>query len=179
MSLLAAVMSFLVTVMSVPGAKVERQVDEHDDDDDGDEHGVLLSMPGLMTAQHLRSYAALATIRAAQGLEGLAECVLEVVEPVGRHQQRRAETLTRAAEFGPASVRVNAISPGVVRIPSPADTIVHPGDLMMKGTPAGTVGSPDAVASADVYLASDEASFVHGIVLDVDGGRTTTAVMAA
>ena len=33
--------------------------------------------------------------------------------------------------------------------------------------------------SAAVYLASDEAAFVHGIVLDVDGGRTTTAVIAA
>jgi NAD(P)-dependent dehydrogenase (short-subunit alcohol dehydrogenase family) len=91
------------------------------------------------------------------------------------------ETLTRAwaAEFGPAGVRVNAISPGVVRIPVPGETTVHPGDVMMKGTPAGTVGSPDAIASAAVYLASDEASFVHGIVLDVDGGRTTTAVIAA
>jgi NAD(P)-dependent dehydrogenase (short-subunit alcohol dehydrogenase family) len=56
---------------------------------------------------------------------------------------------------------------------------VHPGDVMMKGTPAGTVGSPDAIASAAVCLASDEASFVHGTVLDVDGGRTTTAVIAA
>ena len=90
------------------------------------------------------------------------------------------ETLTRAwaAEFGPAGVRVNAISPGVVRIPSPGETTVYPGYVMMKGTPAGTVGSPDAIASAAVYLASDEASFVHGIVLDVDGGRTTTAVIA-
>jgi NAD(P)-dependent dehydrogenase (short-subunit alcohol dehydrogenase family) len=44
--------------------------------------------------------------------------------------------------------------------------------------PVVEVGSPDAIASAAVYLASDEASFVHGIVLDVDGGRTTTAVIA-
>ena len=91
------------------------------------------------------------------------------------------ETLTRAwaAEFGPAGVRVNAISPGVVRTPSPDETAVHPGDAMMKGTPAGTVGPPAAIASAAVYLASDEAAFVHGIVLDVDGGRTTVAVIAA
>jgi NAD(P)-dependent dehydrogenase (short-subunit alcohol dehydrogenase family) len=50
---------------------------------------------------------------------------------------------------------------------------------MMQGTPAGTIGSPDAVAMAAVYLASDEAAFVHGAVLDVDGGRTTVAVIAA
>jgi NAD(P)-dependent dehydrogenase (short-subunit alcohol dehydrogenase family) len=91
------------------------------------------------------------------------------------------ETLTRAwaAEFGPHGVRVNAISPGVVRTPDPEETAPHPGDVMMQGTPAGTIGSPDAVAMAAVYLASDEAAFVHGAVLDVDGGRTTVAVIAA
>jgi NAD(P)-dependent dehydrogenase (short-subunit alcohol dehydrogenase family) len=49
---------------------------------------------------------------------------------------------------------------------------------MMKGTPAGRMGNPDAIANAAVYLAGDESSFVHGIVLDVDGGRTTAAVIA-
>ena len=88
------------------------------------------------------------------------------------------ETLTRAwaAEYGPHGVRVNAISPGVVLTPAPGE--VHPGQVMMKGTPAGRPGSPGEIAPAAVYLASDEAAFVHGIVLDVDGGRTTTAVIA-
>jgi NAD(P)-dependent dehydrogenase (short-subunit alcohol dehydrogenase family) len=88
------------------------------------------------------------------------------------------ETLTRAwaAEFGPQGVRVNAISPGVVRALAPGE--VHPAGAMMKGTPAGRPGSPDSIAFAAVYLASDEAAFVHGTVLDVDGGRTTTAVIA-
>ncbi|AGP53938.1 SDR family NAD(P)-dependent oxidoreductase [Streptomyces rapamycinicus] len=89
------------------------------------------------------------------------------------------ETLTRAwaAEFGPRGVRVNAISPGVVHTSVPGET--HPGEAMMNGTPAGGVGSPDAIAHAAVYLAGGEAAFVHGIVLDVDGGRTTAAVIAA
>ncbi|TWG06300.1 NAD(P)-dependent dehydrogenase (short-subunit alcohol dehydrogenase family) [Streptomyces brevispora] len=88
------------------------------------------------------------------------------------------ETLTRswAAEFGPQGVRVNAISPGVVQTSAPGE--VHPGEIMMKGTPAGQMGTPDAIANAAVYLAGDESSFVHGIVLDVDGGRTGVAVIA-
>ncbi|MEV6181746.1 SDR family NAD(P)-dependent oxidoreductase [Streptomyces sp. NPDC052016] len=91
------------------------------------------------------------------------------------------ETLTRAwaAEFGPMGVRVNAISPGVILPPAPEGGEPHPGELMMKGTPAGDVGTPDAIAHAAVWLAGDEAAFVHGTVVDVDGGRTGVAVIAA
>jgi NAD(P)-dependent dehydrogenase (short-subunit alcohol dehydrogenase family) len=93
------------------------------------------------------------------------------------------ETLTKAwaAEFGPAGVRVNAISPGVIRTPNAdgSDRGAHPAEVMMQGTPAGRSGTPDAVAHAAVYLASDEAAFVHGSVIDVDGGRTGVAVVAA
>ncbi|KUF15113.1 SDR family NAD(P)-dependent oxidoreductase [Streptomyces silvensis] len=91
------------------------------------------------------------------------------------------ETLTRAwaSEFGPRGVRVNAISPGVVLPPSPPGAEPHPGQLMMRGTPAGEVGAPSAIAHAAVWLAGDEAAFVHGTVVDVDGGRTGVAVVAA
>jgi NAD(P)-dependent dehydrogenase (short-subunit alcohol dehydrogenase family) len=87
------------------------------------------------------------------------------------------ETLTRAwaAEFGPAGVRVNAISPGVVHDPVPGD---DPVAFLMDGTPAGRVGDPAAIGHAAVYLAGEEARFVHGAVLDVDGGRTAVAVVA-
>jgi NAD(P)-dependent dehydrogenase (short-subunit alcohol dehydrogenase family) len=87
------------------------------------------------------------------------------------------ETLTRAwaAEFGPAGVRVNAISPGVIRDTPDGHSQA---ERMMAGTPAGVSGSPEAVAYAAVYLASDEAAFVHGTVIDVDGGRTGAAVVA-
>jgi NAD(P)-dependent dehydrogenase (short-subunit alcohol dehydrogenase family) len=90
------------------------------------------------------------------------------------------ETLTRAwaAEFGPRGVRVNALSPGVIRDPELDPSVEFPGEALMRGTPAGVAGSPDAVAAAAVYLASDDAAFVHGTVLDVDGGRTGVAVAA-
>ena len=89
------------------------------------------------------------------------------------------ETLTRAwaAEFGPSGVNVNAVSPGVIRevAPEPGER----GETLMAGTPAGASGRPAAIAAAAVYLASDEARFVHGTVVDVDGGRTGVAVRAA
>ena len=78
------------------------------------------------------------------------------------------ETLTRtwAAEFGARGIRVNAISPGVV-YEDPSDVVA---DAMVT-TPVGKPGSPADIAAAAVYLASDEAAFVHGAVFDIDGGR--------
>ncbi|MFJ2755164.1 SDR family NAD(P)-dependent oxidoreductase [Nocardioides sp. NPDC087217] len=86
------------------------------------------------------------------------------------------ETLTRAwaAEFGPSGVTVNAISPGVIRETQPDPD--ERGETLMWGTPAGTSGRPAAIAAAAVYLASDEARFVHGSVFDIDGGRSGVAV---
>jgi NAD(P)-dependent dehydrogenase (short-subunit alcohol dehydrogenase family) len=87
------------------------------------------------------------------------------------------ETLTRAwaAEFGPQGVRVNAISPGVVH--GEATAADHPSTAMMKGTPYGRVGAPEAIARAAVFLAGDDAEFVHAATLDVDGGRIGAAVI--
>jgi NAD(P)-dependent dehydrogenase (short-subunit alcohol dehydrogenase family) len=84
------------------------------------------------------------------------------------------ETLTRAwaAEFGPQGIRVNAVSPGVVLEGD------HPAAAMMTGTPAGRTGTPDEIAAAIVFLCSDDSGFMHGSVLDVDGGRTAVAVLA-
>jgi NAD(P)-dependent dehydrogenase (short-subunit alcohol dehydrogenase family) len=100
---------------------------------------------------------------------------LAVGSPVYSGTKGAVETMTRAwaAEYGPKGVRVNAISPGVVQDPE------HPGAVMMRGTPAGAVGAPDAIAHAAVFLASDESAFIHGTVIDVDGGRTGVAVIAA
>jgi len=91
------------------------------------------------------------------------------------------ETLTRAwaAEFGPRGIRVNAISPGVIRAPDWDPAQEFPGTVFMRGTPAGDTGHPAAIGAAAVYLASNESAFVHGTVLDVDGGRTGVAVVGA
>jgi NAD(P)-dependent dehydrogenase (short-subunit alcohol dehydrogenase family) len=87
------------------------------------------------------------------------------------------ETLTRAwaAEYGPAGVRVNAISPGVILSSTSRSTAA---EALMRGTPANAAGTPEAIANAAVYLASDESTFVHGTVIDVDGGRVGVAVIA-
>src|SRR5712664_1056184 len=112
--------------------------------------------------------AAVAPLMAARGqgaIINLGSWIARLGIPVGAlysSTKGAMETLTRAwaAEFGPDGVRVNAISPGVVLTPAPGE--VYPGEVMMKGTPAGRPGNPEAIAYAAVYLASDEAAFVHG-----------------
>ena len=69
---------------------------------------------------------------------------------------------------------------GVVHPPQLRTAITGtPGGVMVRGTPAGTSRSSDAIArAAGVYLASDEAAFGQGTVRDVDGARTSVAVIA-
>jgi NAD(P)-dependent dehydrogenase (short-subunit alcohol dehydrogenase family) len=88
------------------------------------------------------------------------------------------ETLTRAwaAEFGPQGVRVNAISPGVTF--ESASQVAEIAGPMMETTPLGRVVAPEAVARAAVFLASDDASDIHGTVLNVDGGRSSVLFAA-
>jgi NAD(P)-dependent dehydrogenase (short-subunit alcohol dehydrogenase family) len=80
--------------------------------------------------------------------------------------------LTRAwaAEFGPAGVRVNAVSPGPTRTEG-TEQMGDQLDVLASGGPAGRPAAPSEIANAIAFLAGDDASFVHGAVLDVDGGR--------
>ncbi|HUY30086.1 MAG TPA: SDR family oxidoreductase [Acidimicrobiales bacterium] len=83
------------------------------------------------------------------------------------------ELLTKAwaAEFGPRGVRV--ISPGPTRTEGTA-SMGEALDALASLAPAGRPASPEEIAATIVFLAGDEASFVHGAVLAVDGGRTAT-----
>ena len=80
-------------------------------------------------------------------------------------------TKSWAGEYGPSAVRVNAVSPGTTRTPFVAplgDAL----DGLAAQSPLGYIADPAEIASAIAYLASDDASFVNGVVLNVDGGRT-------
>jgi NAD(P)-dependent dehydrogenase (short-subunit alcohol dehydrogenase family) len=79
-------------------------------------------------------------------------------------------TKSWAAEYGPRGVRVNAVSPGPTRTEGTA-AMGESLDELAKGGPAGRPGSPEEIADAIVFLATERSSFVHGAVLPVDGGR--------
>jgi NAD(P)-dependent dehydrogenase (short-subunit alcohol dehydrogenase family) len=83
--------------------------------------------------------------------------------------------LTRqlAMQWGPA-IRVNCVCPGHVETPLTASVMADPAwrARMLPRYPMGRFGHVDDVAAAILYLASDEASFVTGVALPVDGGYT-------
>jgi 3-oxoacyl-[acyl-carrier protein] reductase len=82
-------------------------------------------------------------------------------------------TKSYAVELAGARIRVNAVGPGFVETPM-TDRLFQsdPGyrDRMVAATPLGRMGRPADIAAAVLYLASDEAEFVTGTLLVVDGG---------
>src|SRR5437588_2399791 len=76
-----------------------------------------------------------------------------------------------AAEYGPSGVRVNAVSPGPTRTEG-TQAMGEALDQLAAQAPAGRPARPDEIAEAIVFLATDRASFIHGVKLAVDGGRT-------
>ena len=86
-------------------------------------------------------------------------------------------SLTRclALEFGKRGLRVVALAPGGVKTALTADTRFPEGAdraLIQKMMPLGPLAEPEEIAAAVAYLASDEARYVNGAVLSIDGGQT-------
>lgn len=82
-------------------------------------------------------------------------------------------TKTAAIEYADRAIRVNAVCPGPVQTPLVEKIVAHQPEIVDAITdrePIGRMGQPDEIAAAVVWLCSDEASFVVGSVLPVDGG---------
>ena len=80
---------------------------------------------------------------------------------------------TAAQELAPLGIRVNAVSPGPTRTPGFEAVAAGTDMIAMQAsiTPLGRLATPEEAAAAAVWLCSDDASYVTGIALSVDGGR--------
>ena len=75
-----------------------------------------------------------------------------------------------AVEWGPSNVRVNCIAPGFIASPMTDVLNDQQREAILGRIPAGRLGTGDEIAAAAVYLSSDEAAYVTGQTLHVNGG---------
>jgi 3-oxoacyl-[acyl-carrier protein] reductase len=81
-------------------------------------------------------------------------------------------TKTWSRELGPKGIRVNAVAPGFIDTPILATMPEKIVNQMRSEVPMGRLGRPEEIANVYAFLASDEASYVNGAVLEVAGGLT-------
>ena len=82
-------------------------------------------------------------------------------------------TVSLARELGPKGIRVNAVAPGITEtdmMKAVPREVIEP---MIRQIPLRRLGQPEDIANAFVFLASDEASYITGVVLSVDGMART------
>ncbi len=79
-------------------------------------------------------------------------------------------TKTLAKELGKKGIRVNAVAPGFIATPMTATVPEKILEMMKEKTPLRRLGTPADVANTLLFLSSDEASFINGAVISVDGG---------
>ena len=82
-------------------------------------------------------------------------------------------TVSLARELGPKGIRVNAVAPGITETDMMKAVPKEVIDPMIQRIPLRRLGQPEDIANAFVFLASDEASYITGVVLSVDGMART------
>ena len=114
-----------------------------------------------------------------KGGGGVILCAASVVGLLGNFGQTNyvaskagviGMTRTWARELGKYKIRVNAVAPGFIATAMVKAMPEKVLDSMVAHTPIGRMGTPEDVANAYAWLASDQASFIHGTVISVDGG---------
>jgi len=81
-------------------------------------------------------------------------------------------TKTWARELGPKGIRVNAVAPGFIATPILSTIPDKVMQEMEERVPLKRLGQPDEIANVYAFLASDEASYVNGAVIEVSGGMS-------
>jgi NAD(P)-dependent dehydrogenase (short-subunit alcohol dehydrogenase family) len=81
-------------------------------------------------------------------------------------------TRTLALELARYRLRVNAVAPGLIDTPMVQSMPAEARERLLRMQPTGQMGRPEDIAAAVAFLASDDAAFITGQVLHVDGGKS-------
>lgn len=139
-----------------------------------DVFGVNVFAPFLLTgllapAMAERGTGAIVNIGSITGLRGAAGSAVYDATKAILHSFTRSW----AAEYGPAGVRVNAVAPGPIATERAQEFAEHVAPVLAR-IPSRRMSTPDEVAASVVFLTSEAAANVHGVVLSIDGGWAAT-----
>ena len=153
-----------------PGPVTEQTLESYAATFDTNVLGVILSMKHEVRAMQRQGSGSIINISSTYGHEGAAGASVYVAS------KHAVEGLTKsvALEVAKSGIRVNAVAPG------PTDTGMltrftgtpESKAALVTTVPMGRLGLTEELANAIVFIASDEASFINGHVLNVDGGKT-------
>src|SRR6056297_2157024 len=133
-------------------------------------HGVYLGMRAVKAAMVEAGGGAIVNISSIDGLVG----VLGMTSYSGSKFAVTGMTRSAAIELGPLGIRVNSIHPGVINSPmvenAPPEIVARLARLMDQ-QPIKRMGEPEEIASLALFLASDEASYITGTGVTIDGGH--------
>ncbi|MEV0188221.1 glucose 1-dehydrogenase [Kitasatospora purpeofusca] len=131
--------------------------------------GVFIGMKTVVPAMRAAGGGSIVNISSAAGLMGLALTAGYGASKWGV----RGLSKIGAVELGTERIRVNSVHPGMTYTPMTAAVGIQQGEGNYPNTPMARVGEAPEIATAVVYLLSDDASYVTGAELAVDGGWTT------
>lgn len=133
--------------------------------------GVWLSMKYEISAMLEQGHGSIVNLASIYGIVGAPNTAAYTASKHGV----AGLTKVAALEYAQKGIRVNAVGPGYTETSMVRRVVdANPGleDWMIGKTPTGRMGNPEEIAEAIVWLSSDEASFVTGAVMPIDGGMT-------
>ena len=153
-----------------PGSIVDQTVESYSATFDANVLGTFLGMKHQLRVMLRQRQGAVVNLSSTMGSRGNPQ------NPMYAASKHAIEGLTKSAalEAGRSNVRVNAVAPGPIdtgmleRIAGGAEKIA----AVAAAIPAGRIGTPEEVADAIVFLASDRARYISGQILAVNGGKT-------
>jgi len=155
-----------------PGPATEQTAESYAATFDTNVLGTILSMKHELRVMQAQGGGSIINVSSTFGHEGGAGASIYAAS------KHAVEGLTKsvALEFGASGIRVNAVAPGPIQTPM-LDRFTGGEDVkayLATLNAQKRIGQPDEIARAVLYLASDDASFVTGHILNVDGGKSAS-----